>query len=250
MAKVPGSAGGQHLLARWSDQSEMYGAHVVDAFCRQLTGVHRGVDLGAGQGRDLGILKSIHPAAEAWGVECSPSPALKAVADHLLTLDLEREALPFEGESVDLVIANQLLEHTKEIFWIFHEISRVLKVGGHLIIGVPNVTSFHNRLLLLLGHHPTQWKSYSAHVRIFSKADTLKLLSVCFPQGYDLVDFRGSQFYPFPPKVARVACRVMPTAAFSIFFLLKKCRPYGRGFLDHPPQAGLETNFYLGPSIK
>ncbi|HEY9881836.1 MAG TPA: methyltransferase domain-containing protein [Leptolyngbyaceae cyanobacterium] len=246
MVGVQGSTGGQHILARWVDQSELYGAHIVSSFCRQIDTVKQGVDLGAGHGRDLGILKSIHPSATTWGIECAPSPSLEAVADHLLTLDLERDSLPFEKESVDLVIANQLLEHTKEIFWIFHEISRILTVGGHLIVGVPNIASFHNRILLLLGQHPTQWKSYSAHVRIFSKADTLKLLSVCFPKGYELADFQGSQFYPLPTKLARLACLVMPTGAFSIFFLLKKCRPYCQEFLEHPPRACLETNFYLG----
>ena len=34
---------------------------------------------------------------------------------------------PFEDETVDILIVNQILEHCKEIFWIFHELTRVLK---------------------------------------------------------------------------------------------------------------------------
>ena len=54
------------------------------------------------------------------------------------------------------MIANQILEHTKEVFWIWHEIARVLAPQGQLILGVPNLASAHNRLLLLLGRQPTR----------------------------------------------------------------------------------------------
>jgi len=56
-----------------------------------------------------------------------------------MSVNIEAEPLPLENESVELVIANQVLEHTKEIYWINHEIFRTLKVGGHLYLGVPNV---------------------------------------------------------------------------------------------------------------
>jgi hypothetical protein len=121
-----------------------------------------------------------------------------------------------------------------------------LKVGGHFLIGVPNIASLHNRLLLLLGKHPTQWKSYSAHVRPFSKPDTLQFVRYCFPGGYDLIAFRGAQFYPLPLGPSRAMCAMFPSAAAFIFFLFRKRRPYDREFLEHPVKARLETNFYLG----
>ncbi len=144
-------------------------------------------------------------------------------------------------------MANQVLEHTKEIYWVFHEMTRVPQVGGYLLIGVPNVASLHNRGLLLMGGHPpTQHKLYSAHVRVFSKRDTEHFLDVCWKGGYEVQAFAGSQFYPFPPRQARLLCRLFPAAAFSIFWMLRKTEPDQDQFLLHPARAALETPFYVG----
>ena len=50
---------------------------------------------------------------------------LKSLGVSVFALHIERDALPFEDGSVDIVIANQILEHTKEFFWIFHQVSKV-----------------------------------------------------------------------------------------------------------------------------
>lgn len=153
------------------------------------------------------------------------------------------DPLHFQDESLDLIICNQILEHTKELFWVMHEVTRSLKIGGYLIVGVPNVTSLHNRIGLLLGKHPTQAKACSAHIRCFSKNDFLLFLQECFPEGYSLNRFDGSQFYPFPPILSQPLARLLPGMAFSIFFLLQKTKKYTGSFLEYPIKANLETNF-------
>ena len=243
---VPGSRGGQSAWARFITSDEQYGSSIVQEFARRIPPPGSVLDIGAGAGRDLELVKSLHRAARTLAVESFNTERLKRKVDDVYSIDIERNPLPLESESVDLIMANQVLEHLKEIFWVWHEVSRVLKVGGHFLVGVPNITSLHNRLLLLLGKHPTQWKSYSAHVRPFSKPDTLKFVRYCFPEGYDLVAFRGSQFYPLPRGPSRGMCALFPAAAAFIFFLFKKRRPYSREFLEHPVKAHLETNFFLG----
>jgi SAM-dependent methyltransferase len=245
---LPGQTGGQHPLARFVDHSETYGPQVIERFVRRLSSVGLAVDLGAGHGRDLAIVSSIHPEATTVGVEAGQEYAgeLQGKVNHIYVLDIERETLPFRSATVDLVIANQVLEHTKEVFWIFHEVTRCLKLGGHFIFGVPNIASFHNRLLLLLGRHPTQHKMVSAHVRPFSKADAMLFLNACFPGGYRMIAFEGSQFYPFPPRLARLLAKIFPTAAFSIFFMLQKTAEYSDEFATYPARAQLETNFWTG----
>ena len=206
------------------------------------------VNLGAGTGRDLGIVKRVHPYVRTSALEVGTQFAaeLAGKADEVHVLDIERTIFPFRDESIDLVIANQVLEHTKEIFWIFHEVTRCLRVGGRFLFGVPNIASFHNRLLLAFGAHPTQHKLCSAHVRPFSKTDTIKFLDVCFPEGYRLENFGGAQFYPFPPKIARPLANLFPTGAFSIFFLVQKCRKYKDEFVSYPSRARFATNFWSG----
>lgn len=243
-----GERGGQHPFAAFVDHAESYGPDVMRGFVRSLAHVECAVDLGAGTGRDLAMVKAAHPGTRTIAVEAGSVYAreLTAMVDQVHTLDIERDPLPFPDESIDLIIANQVLEHAKEVFWIFHEMSRTLRIGGHIVMGVPNIASLHNRLLLLLGVHPTQHKLCSAHVRPFSKRDTLKFLQACFPEGYHLVAFAGAQFYPFPPVVARVIAKAFPTGAFSIFFLLRKLRPYTDEFATYPSKARLETNFWSG----
>lgn len=238
----------QHPLRFMVDNLEQYGPHVIERFARMIGKVETVADLGAGSGRDLSIVKSVHPSAKAIAVEGGQNYAgeLRTITDQVYVADIERDELPFDDGSIDLIMANQVLEHTKEVFWIFHNVSRCLRVGGHFLFGVPNVVSLHNRFLSVFGGHPSQHKLCSAHVRPFSKDDTLKFLNACFPGGYHLVAFAGSQFYPFPRAIARPLARLFPTAAFSIFFLIRKQAPYTEQFAAYPHIAGFRTNFWRG----
>lgn len=243
-----GSSGGSHPLARFTDQLETYGPYVVEQLVGGLKGLKVVVDLGAGPGRDLEIVRRLHPHAQLLAIEAGKEYAssLAGKADRVCVANIERDPLPFSDCQVDLIIANQVLEHTKEIFWIFHEISRSLKVGGHFLFGVPNICSLHNRFLLLIGRQPTQHKVCSAHVRPFSKGDTIAFLNACFPGGYELAEFRGAQFYPFPGRMARLLANAFPTFAFTIFFMIRKVKEYHGEFATYPARAQLETNFWTG----
>jgi SAM-dependent methyltransferase len=243
-----GSVGGSHWLGRFTDQSETYGPHVVEDLVSDLKDLRTVVDLGAGTGRDLGFVRKHHPQARLIAVEGGKdyASALAGKADDIKIADIESEPLPLADGEADLIMANQVLEHTKEVFWIFHQVTRSLKVGGHFLFGVPNICSLHNRFLLIIGRQPTQHKVCSAHVRPFSKGDTLAFLNACFPGGYELVQFRGAQFYPFPRSVARVLANSFPTFAFTIFFMIRKVAIYRDEFVTYPGRAGLETNFWTG----
>jgi SAM-dependent methyltransferase len=160
-------------------------------------------------------------------------------------LNLEQDPLPFSDESIDVVMSNQVLEHAKEIFWILHQATRVLRIGGHMIVGVPNLASFHNRLLLLFGKQPTVIQNHSAHLRGYTKHDIIRMLEMIFPGGYALEDFRGANFYPLPAGPAMSLAKIFPNGAWGIFFLFKKTRAYSDEFLMHPVLKQLETNFYV-----
>jgi SAM-dependent methyltransferase len=237
-----------HRLTGLVDHGETYGSHIVCKMISSLPPVAHALDIGAGGGRDLECLRKAHPAAKTTAIELNPNyiDVLKLRGNRTISLDIEAERLPFPDQALDLVIANQILEHTKEVFWIFHEITRVLKPGGYLLIGVPNVLSLHNRVLSIFGRHPTQHKLLSAHVRPFSKADTIQFLNGCFPDGYKLKQFAGAQFYPLPRPAARAMASLFPNAAFSIFFLFKKTREYEGEFAAYPIFAQLETNYFTG----
>ena len=240
------------FLGRWVkiliDRKLNYGRHNLDEFAQHLNDVRNVLDIGAGYGDDLSILSNYFPEAELFGIEFNKLNAdeLRSKGVIVFESDIEFDIFPFSDNSVDVVIANQVIEHTKNIFWIFHEISRILPVGGHIFLGLPNIAALHNRLLLLFGRQPTQIKSASAHVRGFTRYDVLGFFEEVFPGGYQLKIFRGSNFYPFPPVVARPLARIFPNSAWGIFFMLEKIREYDNQFIEYPVRKRLETNFFVG----
>ncbi|MCP4109528.1 MAG: methyltransferase domain-containing protein [Desulfobacteraceae bacterium] len=246
--EIKRQTGGSGFLGHLIDHNLTYGRDVIRNFLFKAAPYCNVVDLGAGSGIDLTIAKEINKDSVLTAIECGRvySDNLTKKGFKVISINIEKNIFPFEDESVDIFIANQVIEHTKEIFWILHEISRCLKVGGHLILGVPNLASLHNRFLLLVGEHPTQLKCYSAHVRGFTRNDTIKFFKEVWDDGYCLRKFSGSQFYPFPNKIAKILPKFFPSMSFSIFFLLKKNKKYINEFLIYPIVKELETPFYIG----
>jgi len=234
------------------DRSLNYGRHLMGEYLRRVSSGRMEVvlDIGAGNGEDLFLAREARPQAALHAIEVYPpyQEALRAKGIQVHALDIERDRFPFASESVDVVMANQILEHVKEIFWVLHESSRILRVGGSLIIGVPNLAAFHNRCLLAFGKQPTCLQNQSAHVRGYTKSDLLELLGGPFPGGYTLRKFGGSNFYPFPPLLAKPLSVLLPNMAWGIFLLFEKRRVYEKEFLEHPVKHRLETNFYIGQS--
>jgi SAM-dependent methyltransferase len=230
------------------DRQLNYGREVIEDFLRTLSPFSDVLDIGAGSGVDLAAARRQSPTANTHAIELF-RPAiqhLKTEGATVHSIDIERDVYPFADESLDVVMSNQVLEHTKDIFWIFHETSRVLKVGGHLILGVPNIASLHSRIQLAIGQQPSAMQMRSAHVRGFTKPDVMKFLEACFPSGYALERFAGSNFYPFPPLMAKLLAAAFPSLSWAIFLLLRKTRSYDQEFLAYPIKAELETSFYLG----
>lgn len=231
------------------DRNLNYGRHHIERFAAGAAPFGRVLDIGAGLGADLMLARKACPSAELHAIEVYPpyQATLREQGVQVCALDLEKDPMPFENESVDLIIANQILEHVKEVFWIFHEISRILKPGGHFVLGVPNLASLHNRFLLGIGRQPTIIKNNSAHVRGWTKHDMLRLVDTCFPGGYRLNGFGGGNFYPFPGWLAKPLSGVFPNASWSVFMDLVKTSPYQDSFIRWPIEQNLETNFFTGP---
>jgi ubiquinone/menaquinone biosynthesis C-methylase UbiE len=225
-----------------------WGRDVVAGFFSGLAPYERVLDIGAGSGQDLEAARQVCPAAQCFAVEfyLPNVERLKSQQVEVTTLNLERDPLPYPDEFFDVILSNQTLEHVKEIFWILHQASRVLKVNGTMIIGVPNLASFHNRLMLLLGMQPTCLQNASAHVRGYTRHDLLRMFEKTFPGGYRLEKFAGSNFYPFPGYAARRLSKWLPNYAWSIFLLLRKIKRYEGQILGYPVRERLETLFFLG----
>lgn len=232
------------------DRSLNYGRDSIRRFLTGITPCQVIIDLGAGHGDDLSTARAVYPDARLIAIENHPPyiAGLRAAGIECSDMDIEKDRLPMPDGSADAVIANQVLEHTKDIFWVFHEATRVLRLGGCFIIGVPNLASLHNRVLLAAGRQPTAIKTDSGHVRGFVLSDLLGFCEACVPGGYRMRAREGVNFYPLPPGFARVAARLLPGMAWGTMLCLQKTQSYSDGFIRRPVERGYETRFYTGKS--
>lgn len=123
------------LLRKLVDPRLNYGRDIIAEYLTVVASFVTVIDIGAGEGKDIASARRVCPMARAIAIEgyALYADRLRGEGIEVYQIDIERDRLPCESENADVVISNQVLEHTKEIFWIFHEISRVLKVGGHLL---------------------------------------------------------------------------------------------------------------------
>ncbi len=109
--------------------------------------------IGCGPGFNLLVLKSLG-FTELIGIDILPPdnwPLKKPLSFQYLTRDVCNSPLPFNDESFHVVLLIDVLEHLYDPAPLLREIQRVLKVGGLLVIRMPNIANLRNRILLLCG---------------------------------------------------------------------------------------------------
>ena len=231
-----------------------YGRDVIAEMIRRGVpslpqGPARILDVGMGSGEDLlRAREAVAPSpAELHGLD-SYAPNVRAAEERGIAAavcNVERERFPYEDGFFHAVIANQVLEHSKEIFWIVSEVSRVLAPGGVFVAGVPNLASLHSRVMLLLGMQPSPIEVLGPHVRGFTRGGFERFIRA---DGYfEVLAVRGSNFYPFPPAVARPLARALPAMSVSLFFACLRTQKPGR-FAEVLGSRFFETDYFRGPA--
>jgi 2-polyprenyl-3-methyl-5-hydroxy-6-metoxy-1,4-benzoquinol methylase len=233
-----------------------YGRDIIVAMANEyihstLSAEVKILDLGFGTGIDLNNIKhniTTNKHLLLYGIDNVAAninlAAQQEISAHLCNIELEK--LPFEDDYFDIIIANQVIEHTKEIFWIFSEISRVLHKGGIVIIGVPNLASLHNRILLLLGEQPSSIELLGPHVRGITKKSFIRFVTT--DNYFTVIDVKGANFYPFQPKLAAILSKVLTTYSVSLFFLCQRTNKPGK-FIDVLNTRFYETEYFKGTAI-
>ena len=114
------------------------------------------LDLGCGYGGVTIIVGKFLEASEIYGVDIDEARLKKAAFRGIKTfkVDLNAEPLPFPEEFFDLVTSFGVLEHLVYYDNALSESYRVLRPGGYLLVSIPNLASWVNRLALLFGFQP------------------------------------------------------------------------------------------------
>ena len=121
----------------------------------------RYLDLGCGDGNFTLEIANLVEAREIVGVDISEQALSLAQRKDVKTfkVDLENGPLPYPDNYFDLVTAIEVVEHLRTVDNLLMQTFRVLRPGGFFVIATPNLGSWINRLLLLLGYQPMHTES-------------------------------------------------------------------------------------------
>lgn len=114
------------------------------------------LDIGCSDGAIGAILSKSMKTRRVIGLDASWSALVEAARRGLTPVhcDFERAALPLRNESFDVVYCGEVIEHLFNPSHLLEEIMRVLRPGGKCVLTTPNLASWSNRVLLVLGYQP------------------------------------------------------------------------------------------------
>lgn len=77
-----------------------------------------------------------------------------ADAIYARNMDFNTVRLPWDNNSVDFIICEQVIEHLHNTTWFLSELHRILKPGGRLLLATEGLSSLPNIFALLCGKVP------------------------------------------------------------------------------------------------
>jgi len=111
--------------------------------------------------------------------------------------DLNEDKIPLKDNSVDIILAGELIEHIPNTLFFLSECKRILKKNGFLILSTPNICSLKERIRMLFGELPGQCSRYShrgedkynTHVRNFNLKEISKAMDL---SGLKIIEARSN----------------------------------------------------------
>ena len=138
----------------------------------------RMLDVGCASG---GLLALLRPrAGHLAGLELSQTAAAAAaqIGDEVVCGALEDPDLPFAPGSFDLVVLADVLEHLADPAAGLARAAGWCRIGGAILVSVPNIAHWHARLTLLRGRWPQHDSGTfdAGHLRWFTRESLRALL--------------------------------------------------------------------------
>ncbi|MBT4122184.1 class I SAM-dependent methyltransferase [bacterium] len=127
------------------------------------------LEFGSGSGLLLPTLNSISNNLTAVDLDADTKLVKESLDKLNINAQLYQEditTLNLESNSFNLIVAFSVFEHIKEPDQILKELHRILKPGGELLVGMPRVDKFMEKLFVTIGfneindHHVTNYKEF------------------------------------------------------------------------------------------
>ena len=148
---------------------------------KHLNGGKRILDLGIWGGGFLSSQEMQSKYLEFYGLDL-PLPSVKMAKSKGIDAqvwNLNSTPYPFAENSFDAITALAVIEHVFDPIAVIREINRLLIFGGQIIVALPNIVSFSNRVRSFCGYPPVTsldpgWDG--GHLHNFTIPTTKKLL--------------------------------------------------------------------------
>lgn len=200
----------------------------IESSLRDTPGGGALLDLGCADGRRTLEFARCARSRVVHGVELTTAHAEQARARGVNVVEADlNEPLPFEDESFDVVVSNQVIEHLSDTDRFVSELRRVLRPGGLAVTSTENLASWHNVVALMFGWQPfslTNVTSRTAgvgnplaihrgedtglrsweHVRVFAYRGLRELFEA---HSFTIRRIAGAGYYPLGARVGRLEPR-------------------------------------------
>lgn len=111
------------------------------------------VDIGCYDGSMFEVLKRSLKNVDYTGIDADKI-ALE-IALHrgakVMNINFEVDQLPFENNSIDIIIMGEILEHLRDPEKLLKKAQEILKPSGVIVISLPNECTIYHRIKMLLG---------------------------------------------------------------------------------------------------
>ncbi len=207
------------------------------------------IDMGCGDGNMTMQMAKLANASVASGIECDEQRINVASKKgiKIYKADMNKE-FPIPNDSVDVVVASQVIEHIIDVDNFVKETFRILKRNGYAIIATENLSSWHNIFALLMGKQPYSGPYASTELNlgrrpltdmkeVFSEGGThdkayvkhntvmayVTLKDVLEAYGFTVSGSKGFGYHPWPGKLSDALSRA--DIKHSHFILYKITKP-------------------------
>lgn len=214
---------------------------ILRSFKMAKDGADRFLDLGCGTGFSTDIVRKVKSFKKVYGVDVSAEAVKiaksKGIEAYQVNLDTQR--LPFDDEWFDAILASEVIEHLLIPDHLLDEVYRVLRKSGIFVIKTPNLSSWVNRIVLLLGYQPLATEvsflhnvgkprgsagELVGHIRVFTHRALKELLQL---HKFVVVSELGVKMptawhLPLPTKIIDSIIHRWSSLAYDVIFVCRK----------------------------
>ena len=145
---------GTNTEFEWSFPKQVRIPKVSSLFTKYADPDKNFLDIGCGNGYVTGKIKNSVGFKNVYGVDLLADRIKPPEWLKLSRCDVDKEDLPFPKNYFESIHCGEIIEHVYDTDHLLDEIYRVLSPSGICIITTPNLASWINRVILLLGYQP------------------------------------------------------------------------------------------------